>query len=91
MRILLLLCLAGVTIALPVGPYIPGAYRPPAPAYAPAPYNPYFDGNFPNETPVSYSIAVPDGRIQTVTYTVDKNGDVVSNFTDFRSPDFTFT
>jgi hypothetical protein len=82
MRILLLLCLAGVTVALPVGPYIPGAYRPPAPAYAPAPYN---------ETPVSYSIAVPDGRIQTVTYSVDKNGDVVSNFTDFRSPDFTFT
>ena len=53
MRILLLLCLAGVTVALPVGPYIPGAYRPPAPAYTPAPYNPaYIDANFPNETPL---------------------------------------
>ena len=83
MRILLLLCLAGVTIALPVGPYIPGAYRPPAPTYTPAPYNPYFDANFPNETPGSYSIVLPDGRIHTVTYTVDKNGDVVSKVTDF--------
>ena len=80
MRILLLLCLAGVTIALPVGPYIPGAYRPPAPAYAPAPYNPaYIDANFPNETPGSYHVALPDGHIQTFTYTVDENGDIVTN------------
>ena len=75
-----------VAVAAPAGPPVPG-YGHPAPVYAdvPAAYNyayavadDYSGANFGATeqrdgyaTSGSYNVALPDGRIQTVTYRVD--------------------
>ena len=106
MLVLLVICLAGVAMALPAGPPAFGPPPPasapppppPPPAYAPAPYHypkpideapePYafqygtaddYSGAKFNAQETadgkavtgSYQVALPDGRIQTVTYTAD--------------------
>ena len=85
LRIVAFAALVAVTVALPAGP--PAPYHAPAPAYKeePKPYaytyavkDGYSGADFSAQETAdgkvvsgSYQVALPDGRIQTVTYTAD--------------------